>query len=202
VSTPKYTTYADPDLIVMCLKGDSAAWEALIKRYRRLIYSVPSRFGFAEADAADVFQAVCVKLLEHLSEVRDDRKISGWLITTTMRQCLHLKAMKTRETTGETTTFREPEDPALNLEELRILTEQQQTLREAVETLAERCRKLIALMYFDSRSLTYDELSQELEIPVASIGPTRSRCLEKLRTILRRRGVTYTKSANAGSGSG
>jgi RNA polymerase sigma factor (sigma-70 family) len=186
----------------LCLKGDSSAWEALIMRYRRLIYSVPSRFGFAEADAADVFQAVCVKLLEHLSEIRDDRKISGWLITTTMRQCLHLKAIKTRETTGENAPTREPEDPTVNLEDLRIVTEQQQTLREAVETLAERCRKLIALMYFDTRSLTYDQLSQELEIPVASIGPTRGRCLEKLRTILRRRGVTYARSASIGSESG
>ena len=152
MNTPKYTTYTDAELISMCLKGDSSAWEALIVRYRRLIYSVPSRFGFAEADASDVFQAVCVKLLEHLSEVRDDRKITGWLITTTMRQCLHLKAMKIRETTSENANIREPEDPTMNLEELRILTEQQQTLREAVETLAGRCRKLISLMYFDSRS--------------------------------------------------
>jgi len=111
--------------------------------------------------------------------------------------------MKIRETTSENANGREPEDPTLNLEELRILTEQQQTLREAVETLAGRCRKLVSLMYFDSRSLTYDQLSEELEIPVASIGPTRGRCLDKLRTILRRRGVTYTpRSASVGSGSG
>ena len=198
----KYKNYTDPELVALCLKGDGQGWEALIMRYRRLIYSVPVRFGFTAADASDVFQAVCVKLLEHLSEVRDDRKISGWLITTTMRQCLHLKALKTRETTAESGDTREPEDPSLNLEEYRILTEQQQTLREAVDTLAGRCRKLISLMYFDSRSLTYDQLSQELEIPVASIGPTRGRCLEKLRTILRRRGVTYARSASVGSGSG
>src|SRR5262249_60499588 len=85
----------------MCLKGDGHAWEALIRRYRRLIYSVPVRFGFEDADAADVFQAVCLKLLEHLHEVKDDRRISAWLVTTTTRQCLHLRVLKTRETTGK-----------------------------------------------------------------------------------------------------
>jgi len=179
----------------MCLKGDPQGWEALILRYRRLIYSVPVRFGFADADAADVFQAVCVKLLEHLGDVKDDRKVSGWLVTTTVRQCLHLKALKAREMTGEDSNLREPEDPTLNLEELRILTEQQQALREAVETLAGQCRKLITLLYFDGRSLSYDQISKEMEIPVASIGPTRGRCLEKLRMILRRRGFKRSERA-------
>src|SRR5262245_62268942 len=131
----------------MCLKGDCHAWEALIRRYRRLIFSVPVRFGFEDADAADVFQAVCLKLLEHLHEVKDDRRISAWLVTTTTRQCLHVRALKTRETTGEDDNLQEPEDPSINLEELRLLTEQQQTVREAVEELGERCRVLIGFLY-------------------------------------------------------
>ena len=199
MSALKYRSYGDPELVSMCLKGDPQAWEALIQRYRRLIYSVPVRFGFAEADAADVFQVVCVKLLEHLGDVKDNRKISGWLVTTTVRQCLHLKALKTRELTGEDGNLRDPEDPTLNLEELRILTEEQQALREAVETLASHCRKLIALLYFDGRSISYDQISKEMEIPVPSIGPTRGRCLEKLRRILRRRGIKRSeRAANAG----
>ena len=185
----KYKAYSDPELIALCLKGDALAWEALIMRYRRLIFSVPVRFGFEEADSSDVFQAVCVKLLEHLGEIKDDRKISGWLITTTTRQCLHLKSQKGRETPTADTYLSDPQDPTLNLEEIRILTEQQQTLREAVESLAVRCRALIHLLYFDNRSPSYDQISQELGIPVASIGPTRARCLEKLRTLLRRRRV-------------
>ena len=199
MSALKYRTYSDPELISMCLKGDSHAWEALIVRYRRLIYSVPVRFGFGDADAGDVFQAVCVKLVEHLREVKDETRISGWLLTTTLRQCLHLKAMKTRETTTDDANLLEPEDPSLNLEELRILTEQQQAMRDAVDKLAGRCHELIRLLYFDTRSLSYEEISAELGIPVASIGPTRGRCLDKLRTILRRRGVTQTlRSASAG----
>src|SRR5262245_50662923 len=173
----------------MCLKGDCHAWEALIRRYRRLIFSVPVRFGFEDADAADVFQTVCLKLLEHLHEVKDDRKISGWLVTTTTRQCLHLRQLKSREISGEDSNVSEPEDPGPNLEELRILTEQEEALREAVAELAGRCRNLIGLLYFDAMSPSYDEISRELGLPVASIGPTRARCLEKLRSILRRHGL-------------
>jgi len=183
-----YKTLTDTELIALCLQGDGFAWEGLIKRYRRLIYSVPVRFGFASADASDVFQNVCVKLLEHLHEVKDDKKIGWWLITTASRQCLHVKARRSRET-PEDSNAEEREDPAPNLEELSIVTEQQQSVRDAVDELAERCRSLIAMLYFDTKSPSYDDISLTLGLPVPSIGPTRARCLEKLRTILRRRGI-------------
>jgi RNA polymerase sigma factor (sigma-70 family) len=190
VSAAKYKSYSDPELVSMCLKGDGHAWEALIRRYRRLIYSVPVRFGFEDADAADVFQAVCLKLLEHLHEVKDDRRISAWLVTTTTRQCLHLRVLKTRETTGEDENVEDRQDPSINLEDLRLVTEEQQSIRDAVEELGGRCQSLIGLLYFDSTSPTYDEIGQQMGIPVSSIGPTRARCLDKLRTILRRRGFS------------
>src|SRR5262245_29284876 len=135
----------------MCLDGDAQAWEALIMRYRRLIYSVPVRFGFPFADSADIFQSVCLKLLEHLHEVKDESKVSSWLITTTTRQCLHVKNLKYRET-GTDEEFEEPPDPSDNLEEIRIITEQQQTIRQAVDQLSDRCRTLIEMLYFDQRS--------------------------------------------------
>ena len=189
MSACKYKSYDDPELISLCLKGDGLAWEALIVRYRRLIYSVPVRFAFEPADAADIFQQVCLKLLEHLHEIKDDRKISGWLITTTTRQCLHVKALKQRETTSDDDTMEEQPDPGDNLEDLKILTEREQSIREAVDELATRCRSLIGMLYFDTRSPSYEEISQQIEIPVASIGHTRARCLEKLKVILRRRGI-------------
>lgn len=184
----KYKNQTDPELVAMCLKGDAEAWEALIMRYRRLIYSVPVRFGFTSADSADVFQSVCLKLLEHLHEVKDETKVSSWLITTTTRQCLHVRSLKYRET-GNDEGFEEQPDPTDNLEDVRIMTEQQQTVRQAVGQLSERCRTLIGMLYFDQRSLSYDEISQTMGMPVSSIGPTRARCLGKLRMILRRYGI-------------
>jgi RNA polymerase sigma factor (sigma-70 family) len=188
VSASTYKNHTDPELVSMCLKGDALAWEALIMRYRRLIYSVPVRFGFSSADAGDVFQAVCLKLIEHLHELKDETKVSAWLITTTTRQCIYVRSLKYRETgTGDDTE--EPVDPSENVEKLRIMTEEQQTVREAVEQLTGRCRTLIEMLYFDPRALSYEEISQALEMPVASIGPTRARCLDKLRSLLRRRGI-------------
>ena len=188
MNASKYKTRSDPELVSMCLKGDALAWEALITRYKRLIYSVPIKFGFTSSDASDVFQVACLKLLEHLHEVKDDTKISSWLVTTTMRHCLHLKSLRYRESSSEE-EFEEPADPSDNLEELRILTEQQQGVRDAVGELQPRCRSLIEMLYFDTRSLSYDEISKEIGMPVASIGPTRARCFDKLRTMLRRRGI-------------
>ncbi len=184
----KYKSRTDPELISMCLEGDADAWETLIMRYRRLIYSIPMRFNLSTADAADVFQQVCLKLIEHLHQVKDENKISAWLVTTTTRQCLHVKSMKLKEA-GSEDEFEEPADPAENLEEMQIVTEQQQTIRDSVDQLPERCRYLIEMLYFDTRSMSYEEISAKMDMPVASIGPTRARCLEKLRAILRRRGI-------------
>jgi RNA polymerase sigma factor (sigma-70 family) len=172
----------------MCLKGDAQAWEALIMRYKRLIYSVPVKFGFSSTDASDVFQGVCLKLLEHLHEVKDDRKISSWLATTTTRQCIHLRMLKYREAASED-DIEEPADPGDNLEEVRILAEQLQAVRDSLEQLADRCRRLIEVLYLDPKQRSYEEIGLEFGMPVASIGPTRARCLEKLKTILRRRGI-------------
>ena len=189
MSASKYKGYTDSELISMCLQGDGRAWEALIVRYRRLIYSVPVRFGFEAADASDVFQAVCLKLLEHLHDIKDDRKISGWLVTTTTRQCLYVRSLRHRETATEDEKLEEQLEPGDNVEDLRIVTEQQQIIREAVDELPARCRELIGMLYFDNRSPSYDEISLNIGMPVASIGPTRARCLDKLKALLRRRGI-------------
>ncbi len=185
----KYKQYTDQELVSLCLKGDSPAWEALITRYRRLIFSIPVRFGFSTTDSSDVFQSVCLKMIEHLHELKDETKVSAWLITTTTRQCIHVRSQRFREVGGSTDDLEEPPDPSENVEDIQVQVEEQQTVRDAVDQLPERCRQLIDLLYFDTRSPTYEEVGQKLAIPVASIGPTRARCLDKLRTILRRRGI-------------
>jgi RNA polymerase sigma factor (sigma-70 family) len=188
VTPDDYKTLGDPEIIGLCLNGDSKAWEALIRRYRRLIYSIPVKFGFQTADAADVFQSVCVKMLEHLGTLKDESKVSAWLITTTRRQCIQLRAYKQRESSTDD-SFEEPLDPAENLEEVQIEVQQQQTIRDAVRQLPDRCRKLIEMLYFDSNERSYEEIAETMEMPIPSIGPTRARCLEKLKAKLRTRGI-------------
>jgi len=189
VSVSKYKALGDPELVALCLGGDAQAWEALIVRYRRLIYSIPVKFNFSAADGADVFQAVCLKLIEHLHELKDESKVSAWLITTTTRQCIYLRAQRMRETSTEE-DFTEPAAQDDNVEDIQIQSQEQQTIRDAVEKLPERCQQLLQLLYFETKDPSYEEIGQSLNMPVASIGPTRARCLEKLRTVLRRKGIT------------
>lgn len=188
MSAAKYKGLGDPELVSLCLQGDAQAWESLLVRYRRLIYSIPVRFSFTGADCADVFQAVCLRLIEHLGDLKDVTKVSSWIITTTTRQCIHVQAQKRRETSTDD-EFVEPVDPSENIEEVRIQSQAQQNVRDAVDLLPGRCRQLVELLYFDTRNPSYESIAQSMEMPVASVGPTRARCLEKLRILLRRRGI-------------
>ena len=183
-----YKSFGDPELIARCLKGDDLAWETLILRYRRLIYSIPVKFNFTSADASDVFQSVCLKLIEHLHELKDETKVSSWLITTTTRQCIHVRFQRTRESPGGD-DFEEPAATDANVEEIQIQAQSQQVVRDAVERLPERCRRLLEMLYFETANPSYEEIAKTMNMPVASIGPTRARCLEKLRTVFRRKGI-------------
>jgi RNA polymerase sigma factor (sigma-70 family) len=188
VIPPKYKELSDPELVALCLQGDGEAWATVIHRYRRLIYSVPAQFRFSQADAADVFQAVCVALVEHLRELKDENRIGSWLITTATRQCLRMRSHKYREPMMEGEAD-ERADSGAGIEEVQMLAERRETIREAVERLPERCRGLIEMLFFSAKEPSYDEIGRILGMPVASIGPTRARCLGKLQNLLRPRGI-------------
>jgi RNA polymerase sigma factor (sigma-70 family) len=185
VKESAYKNYTEPELIAMCLRGDGGAWEALIVRHRRLIYSIPIRFGFSNADASDVFQAVCVKLLENLQGLKDDRKLTVWLATTTTHECMALKRLRDRES-GAEEDIEEPLDPTESIEDVRLYSERLQAMRGALDQLPDRCKSLIEALYLDARQPSYERISKQFGIPESSIGPTRARCLDKLRWVLRR----------------
>lgn len=186
MSESKYKSLGDSELVTRCLEGEGEAWAALISRYRRLIYSIPFRFGLGTADANDVFQSVCVKLIEHLNDLKDESKVSSWLITITNRQCIALRSSLSRESSTDDLVA-EPASSEQSLEDIQIQTQRSQIVREAVEELPDRCRQLFQMLYLDQHTKSYEEIARILEIPVPSIGPTRARCLDRLRTLLRRR---------------
>lgn len=181
----------DRTLIAACLEGDHPAWEALITRYRRLIYSIPIKARLSQDDAADIFQAVCLKLYEKLATIRDSEKISSWLITTTSRECWRLSARNRRESVP---TSSSDDDDGSSLKEIpatgpladeeRETLEQQHQVRQAVETLPDRCRDLITMLFYQKDELSYVDIAGRMRMPVPSVGPTRARCLEKLRKLL------------------
>lgn len=172
---PTVSTASDPDLIEACLKGDHEAWETLIRRYQNLIYSVPMQYRFTMQDAADVFQGVCVILLEKLKTLRKLESLSSWLFITTKRQCWKLSKKRDLEVPFEDN----PDLRSVEPEEDRVVLQHQ--LKRALEELPPKCRQLLTALYYSDPPLSYDEVSASLDIPFGSIGPTRARCLERLR---------------------
>lgn len=181
----------DAALVELALRGERRGWELLVERYQRLIFSIPRRYGLSEMDAADVFQSVCVILLEKLGDLRDQEKLSSWLITTTSRLTWeHLRRGRSAvEEPVEEAAAGHPADGPLPDEAL-VHLEEQDMVRRAVDHLAPRCRELLRLLFFDSAEPSYREIADRLGIPEGSIGPTRIRCLQRLARILERWGLT------------
>jgi len=171
----------DAALCERCRAGDEAAWQALVERYAPLIWSIPRRYGLGRAACEDVFSEVCLALVRSLKGLRDPQTLPKWLIRTTTRATWEV-ARKGRASPP-------PEDlPALTgsapPDELVSLLEEEQVVREGLQGLPERCRRLLELLYFAAATPSYDEIAAELGVPRGSLGPTRQRCLEKLRALV------------------
>jgi RNA polymerase sigma factor (sigma-70 family) len=166
----------DNELIARCLKGDQGAWNGLVARYERLVYSVALTFCPHADDASDVFQQVWIELYQQLSDLRHVEALPAWLITVTRRQAYKLiNAQPGSEVLDE-------EIPDLKEQISQI--EREHYLESTMAQLPDRCRRLIDLLYFDMGEPSYSQIAEIMGMPEASIGPTRARCLEKLRKLL------------------
>lgn len=182
----------DRSLLRGCQAGDREAWEALIRRYQRLLYAIPQRCGLSEEDAADVFQTVCVKLLENLDRLTDEQHLTGWLITTTKRESWRVYELRQRREARMGPELGTVEEEGLDTlpaseplpQEAVMKLEEEQLVRLGMEELNERCRVLLTLLYHSDPPLTYEAIAQELNVSVGAIGPTRARCLQQLKKVL------------------
>jgi len=175
---------SDAALVKRCLSGQQEAWSQLIDKYKALIYSIPVKYGLPQQDAADVFQATCMELLTHLEDLEEPRALPKWLIQVAYHKCYHWRKQRQRLVSRDgDAALPEPEVPAV-AEELVQQAEQEQILREAMSTLAPRCRKLVEMLFFESPARPYAEIANELNLAVGSIGLTRQKCMEALRKSL------------------
>lgn len=175
----------DGTLIAACLSGDKIAWTQLLDKYERLIYSVPLRYGLSESQAADIFQNVCLILLERLEQLRDESRLAGWLVTVARRESwreMRRRDAAPREDPEE--TFAVIEDSNDSVEDTVAQWEAWTAVRAALRQLGERCRELLHRLYYTHPVPSYQTISQELDIAVGSIGPIRARCLKKLHEIM------------------
>ncbi len=166
-------------LVRAAASGDAGAWQAIVDRYGPLIMGVLRRYGLSRADAADVNQTVWLRLVEHLDRIREPEALPGWIAQTTRHECLRLIRADRRTELYDPLTAAFGATVA-DLDEPLLAAERRQALRDAYADLPERCRGLIALLLADP-PLSYEEIGDRLGVPVGSVGPTRGRCVHKLR---------------------
>ena len=188
------------DLVTGARKGDPQAWDALVERYSPLIWSICRRYRLSEADAEDVGQAVWARLVDQLDSLRDPAALPGWLSTTTRRECSRIRRATCRHSAvGQVLDFENiPDQLAETADHELLVAERDATLREAFTRLPPGCRRLLALLMADSPA-PYAEISDRLGMSVGSIGPSRRRCLDRLR---RDPAIAALIDAEAGSASG
>ena len=171
---------SDHELIRACRAGDGRAWERLLDKYERLVFSISLNHGLTTDDAADVAQITFTILLQNLDTLLDDVRLAPWLATVARRHTWRLVARNRRESVN-------PEEDIAGNETFggTIDDSQRWELAEWIHygltTLDERCRKLLLTLYFDEEQPSYAQGADRLGMPLGSIGPTRARCLEQMK---------------------
>nr|WP_296076948.1 sigma-70 family RNA polymerase sigma factor [uncultured Actinoplanes sp.] len=169
-------------LVERARRGDRAAWNAIVARFAPLVWSICLRSGLSRPDAEDVCQGVWMRLVEQLDRIRQPAALPGWLVTTTRHECERTLRLSRQRALGERRALGEQELTTMDAEPDRgiLIAEQQQALREAFADLPALCRRLIRLLLHDP-PLPYAEIGEKMGKPVGSLGPSRARCLDKLR---------------------
>ena len=182
------TSHQDQMLVEGCLHGEPEAWSALVDKYKNLIFSIPVKQGFSADEAADIFQTVCLTLISQLPRLREPRALPAWLIQTTAHKCFRWKNKGQRYVDMSAREEMLAGEPSQIPEMLVAELEREQILRNAVAELPQDCRRMVELLFYRVPSLSYDDIATALQIPKGSIGPTRMRCLEKLKRSLEKNG--------------
>ena len=175
----------DATLVARCRRGEAAAWTSLVQRYQRLVYAIVLRVGLDEHAAADVFQTVFTRLLKHLPDIAHPDKLQAWVVTTAKRESLLQRQRGLRQvsiTRGDDEAAWDAVDEGLLPDQALSELQQHAALNDALAHIDVRCQALLKLLFRDEDDhLGYDEIAQRTGMPIGSIGPSRARCLDKLR---------------------
>jgi RNA polymerase sigma factor (sigma-70 family) len=170
--------------------GDARAWRALVDQFSGLVWSVARGYGLAAADAEEVYQTAWLRLAEHLDRLKEPAKVGGWLATTARHESLRLIRARARTTLvgdpellADRPDERSPEQVMLESENARAEVDRLRQVWHAFQRLSERCRRLLRVL-MASPPPSYTDVSAALGMPIGSIGPTRARCLARLRELM------------------
>jgi RNA polymerase sigma factor (sigma-70 family) len=172
------------ELVRRAADGDRQAWECLVEQFARLIWSITADFKLVESDAADVAQTTWLRLLEHIDRIEYPDRVGSWLAATARNECLRSLAARKRVVLSDDDTeltSAVPHGP--EVDERLLANERAQTVQDAMSRLPRRWQRLLEMLMADPPA-SYADISDELKLPIGSIGPTRGRCLAQLRVLL------------------
>jgi RNA polymerase sigma factor (sigma-70 family) len=164
-------------------QGSDDAVGEMVTEFSPLLWHVARAAGLSSGDAEDVLQTVWTRLLEHLDDIRTPAALGGWLVVTAKREAWRVRAAERRQIPAETDSFAELPDQGPGSEETVILDDQRRTLWAAIRQLSPRCQELLRIIAFVPQA-DYAAVAAKLGMRIGSIGPTRGRCLAKLRAVL------------------
>ena len=170
--------------------GDQAAWNALVAQFAGLVWSITRSYRLGPADAADVSQTAWLRLVEHLGRLNEPDRVGSWLAATTRHECLAVLRRSGRQLPTED-EYLEPDpgrEPTVDLDAELIRDERRRALWQGLGQLSAPCQRLLRLLMTDPPP-SYDDVAAALDMPVGSIGPTRGRCLERLRQRMQISGI-------------
>src|SRR5512140_3821696 len=179
----------DADLVSACRRGDESAWEEIVLRYQRLLFSIPRRAGLSIDQASDVLQDVYTTLFQKLDQLEKPDFLRAWLVTTTRHKTMHYlvrerRGGRHRYIDDEDDSVYEIADTAALPDETLVALERAERISMAFAGLEDRCFQLLTMLYLEEGEHSYADIADELGLPVGSVGPTRARCLEKLLKLI------------------
>lgn len=175
----------DRELVEACLAGDESAWEALVQRYKGLVFSIPLRYRATPEDAEDIHQAVFIELFNELPRLRNRDNLGPWLSTVAKHQAFHWKRKRGRRGEHELEGVSELALESVGLSSsVHAELENEQRLRLALERVPARCQQLIRMLFFEDPPRPYAEVARDLGLAQGSIGFIRGRCLKRVEKAL------------------
>jgi RNA polymerase sigma factor (sigma-70 family) len=168
------------DLVHAAADGDQVAWDEIVNRFSGLVWATARAHRLSRDDAADVAQTTWLRLVENLDRILEPERLGAWLATTARRESLRVIRRGTREQpSDQPDLFEAPSEEMFD----RLLVERERdgVLWRSFAILSDRCKSLLRLLISDEEP-SYEEIGAALGMPIGSIGPTRQRCLDKLRT--------------------
>jgi RNA polymerase sigma factor (sigma-70 family) len=162
--------------------GDQRAWEGLVDRFSGLVWSVARAHGLSRADAADVSQTAWLRLVEHLHRLRDPERVGTWLASTARHEALRILRRDRRQVPVGDDALEGSGPEAESPEARALAVERSDLLWRAFAELPQRCQQLLRVLMADPPP-SYQQVAVALDMPIGSIGPTRGRCLDRLREL-------------------